>query len=216
MPPRKAPALEKVPPPSQEDGGESDASDEMSDPEDDICDEERDFECVREAARDRVAPRTRTQYDLFVGLMKAFFVSQPELKHEVTQGNCKMPLSIHAVSRYLDHVESKRKEYETGKYKPVSPSYYRAVVRSVRDLYVCGQMPIDESLSLLLYSKCKTYCRRIADMKALGTYPIGPTRAISGQGYRLLCGSLAKAAPAEDGGWAWHLVSCVWSYVVLL
>lgn len=56
---------------------DSDASDEMSDPEDDVADDEVmaaiEFDTVRDAARTRVADRTRTQYDLFIGLMKVFF-----------------------------------------------------------------------------------------------------------------------------------------------
>ncbi len=57
---------------------DSDASDEMSDPEKDIADEEAkaavEFDTVRDAARVRVADRTRTQYDLLIGLMVVFFV----------------------------------------------------------------------------------------------------------------------------------------------
>ena len=214
MPPRKV--QQEAPPPLDEDEEDSDASEEMSDPEDDIGDDECEFESVREAARDRVAPRTRTQYDLFIGLMKAFFLSQPDLKCHVVHDKCRLPLSITAVGRYLDHVESKTREYSPGNFKPVSPSYYRTVVRSVHDLYICHQMGIADALRLLMYSRTKSYVRRIAQMKATGEYPIAPTRCISGEGYKRLCQSLAKAAPAEDGGWAWHLVSCIWSYVVLL
>ena len=73
MPPRKQTSLtQKIPPPSEEDAEESDASEDMTDPEDDI--DASEFECVHEAARDRTAPRTRRQYDLFVGLMKNFFL----------------------------------------------------------------------------------------------------------------------------------------------
>ena len=104
MPPRKQTSLtQKIPPPSEEDGEESDASEDMTDPEDDI--DASEFECVHEAARDRTAPRTRRQYDLFVGLMKTFFLSQPDLKKEVVQDKCKLPLSITAVERYLTHVD---------------------------------------------------------------------------------------------------------------
>ena len=141
----------------------------MEDPEDDI--DASEFECVQEAARDRTAPRTRRQYDLFIGLMKTFFVSQPDLKKEVVQDQCKMPLSITAVERCLTHVESKRIEYEPGKFKPVSPSYYRTVVRSVHDLYVCNQLGIEDRLRLLMYSRTKSFVRRIAEMKATGAYP---------------------------------------------
>ena len=215
MPPRKA-AAHSAPPEPTPDDEDSDASEEMSDPEDDIVEDEAEFQTVREAARDRVAPRTRTQYDLFIGLMKAFFLSERDLKCEVVENQCRLPLSITAVGRYLTHVESKKREYSPGKFKPVSPSYYRAVVRSIHDLYICNQQSVDESLRLLMFSRQKSYIRRIAQMKADGTYPVGPSRCISGEGYRLLCESLAKAAPAEEGGWAWHLVSCIWSYVALL
>jgi len=68
---RKKTSSQKISPPSEEDGEESDASEDMTDPEDDI--DASEFECVHEAARDRTAPRTRRQYDLFVGLMKTFF-----------------------------------------------------------------------------------------------------------------------------------------------
>lgn len=213
MPPLKAAAPPATLP---EDDQDSDASEEMSDPEDDIVEDEAEFECVRDAARDRVAPRTRDKYDLFIGLMKAFFVSQRDLQCEVVENQCKLPLSITAVGRYLGHVEAKTREYSPGKFKPVSPSYYRAVVQSIHDLYICNQQGVDESLRLLMFSRQKTYIRRIAQMKATGTYPIAPSRCISGEGYKLLCESLAKAEPAEEGGWAWHLVSCIWSYVVLL
>lgn len=213
-PPRKnSSSTPEILPPSKEDGEESDASEDMTDPEDDI--DASEFECVHEAARDRTAPRTRRQYDLFVGLMKTFFLSQPDLKKEVVQDKCRLPLSITAVERYLTHVEAKRVEYAAGKFKPVSPSYYRTVVRSVHDLYVCNQLAIEDKLRLLMYSRTKAFVRRVAEMKATGAYPIGATRAISGQGYKLLCESLPKATPPEDG-WAWQLVSCVWSYVVLL
>ena len=213
MPPLKAAAPPATLP---EDDQDSDASEEMSDPEDDIVEDEAEFECVRDAARDRVAPRTRDKYDLFIGLMKAFFLSQRDLQCEVVENQCKLPLSITAVGRYLGHVEAKTREYSPGKFKPVSPSYYRAVVQSIHDLYICNQQGVDESLRLLMFSRQKTYIRRIAQMKATGTYPIAPSRCISGEGYKLLCESLAKAEPAEEGGWAWHLVSCIWSYVVLL
>jgi hypothetical protein len=55
----------------------------MSDPEDDIDEDEEPqifegFECVRDASRERLVPRTRTQYDIFMGLMARFFTSQLE------------------------------------------------------------------------------------------------------------------------------------------
>ncbi|MFN9902860.1 MAG: hypothetical protein ACK55Z_29590, partial [bacterium] len=57
---------------------ESSSSDDYSDPDDDVMDSDfitadgqhaLDFDCVRDASRGRVAERTRTQYDQFVGLM---------------------------------------------------------------------------------------------------------------------------------------------------
>ena len=137
MPPKTAQA-EQVP---RDDDADSDASDEMSDPEDEIADDEAtaamEFDSVRDAARERVAPRTRTQYDLFMGLMKVYFCSQPGLSQFVKSGQCTLPLPIHAVAKYLDHVESKSREYVPGKYKPVSVSYYRTVSRSIHDFYIC-------------------------------------------------------------------------------
>jgi hypothetical protein len=63
----------------QEESDRSDASEEMSDPELEIDEDEEEailnFGRTREAARERVAPRTRHQYDLFMGLMARFFIS---------------------------------------------------------------------------------------------------------------------------------------------
>ena len=216
MPPKTAQA-EQVP---RDDDADSDASDEMSDPEDEIADDEAtaamEFDSVRDAARERVAPRTRTQYDLFMGLMKVYFCSQPGLSQFVKSGQCTLPLPIHAVAKYLDHVESKSREYVPGKFKPVSVSYYRTVCRSIHDFYICQQTPMIDELRLLLYSRTKAFARRIADLKASGEYPIGPSRCISSEGYSLLCNNLVQATPDEHGGWAWNLVACIWSYVVLL
>jgi len=71
-------------------------------------------------------------------------------------------------------------------------------------------------LRLLLFSRKKNFRRRIADLKGSGQYPQPPNRCISSHGYTLLCEALAKAKPAEEGGWAWQLVSCIWCYVVFL
>jgi hypothetical protein len=38
----------------------------------------------------------------------------PDLKHLVVSGQCQLPLSISAVSKYLDHVESKRRGLAPG------------------------------------------------------------------------------------------------------
>jgi hypothetical protein len=53
-------------------------------------------------------------------------------------------------------------------------------------------------------------------MKASGEYPEAPNRCISSEGYILLCQVLAKAKPAEEGRWAWQLISCIWCYVIFL
>ena len=53
--------------PAKEDSDHSDASEEMSDSELDFDEDEHEailtFNCTREAARERLAPRTRYQYD---------------------------------------------------------------------------------------------------------------------------------------------------------
>jgi len=218
MPPRKNTSV--AAPATCDADDESEQSEEMSDPEDDIADEEAmaavEFDTVRDAARDRLAERTRTQYDLFIGLMKVYFLSQPPLKHLVVSGECVVPLPINAVAMYLDHVESKRREFMPGKFKPVSPSYYRTVCRSLQDLYLCQQTALDDKLRLLLYSRTKAFVRSIANMKASGAYPTAPSRCISAEGYTCLCKTLVKATPEEIGGYAWHLVASIWSYVVLL
>jgi hypothetical protein len=192
----------------------------MSDPELDIEEDEQEailnFDCTREAARDRLAPRTRHQYDLFMGLMARYFMSQSDLKRIVVDMTCTVPLPTHAVARYFDYVESKKVEYKPGHFKPVSASYYKAAVNCIHDRYLCQQVSMQEDLRLLLFSRKKIFRRRIAEMKASGEYPEAPNRCISSHGYKLLCEALTKAKPAEEGGWAWQLVSCLWCYVVFL
>ena len=104
MPPRKKTTTAAAPATCDADDG-SEESEEMSDPEDDVADDEAmaavEFDTVRDAARERVAERTRTQYDLFIGLMKVYFSSQPTLKHNVVSGQCVLPLPINAVAAYL-------------------------------------------------------------------------------------------------------------------
>ena len=205
MPPRSKKAVPAAKCDAESDGSEE--SEEMSDPEDDLADDEAEaaleFDAVRDAARERVAFRTRNQYDLFIGLMKVYFSSQPALKHLVVSGQCAVPLPINAVVKYLDHVESKRREYMPGKYKPVSPSYYRTVCRSLHDLYLCQQTAMDDKLRLLLYSRTKAFVRSIANMKASGAYPTAPSRCISAEGYTCLCKTLVKATPEEIGGYTY-------------
>ena len=205
--------------PAEED---SDASEEMSDPELDFDEDEHEallnFDCTREAARERLAPRTRHQYDLFMGLMARFFTSQSDLKKFVVDVDmtCTVPLPTHAVARYLNYVEAKKVEYKPGHFKPVSTSYYKAAVNCIHDKYTCEQVLMQEDLRLLLFSRKRIFRRRITDLKASGQYPQPPNRCISSHGYTLLCEALAKAKPAEEGGWAWQLVSCIWCYVVFL
>ena len=176
MPPKNKTAV--VAPAAPEADADSDASDEMSDPEEDVAEDEAmaavEFDTVRDAARIRVADRTRTQYDLFIGLMVVFFLSKPDLKHVVVNGQCELPLSITAVSNYLDYVESKRREYMPGKFKPVSPSYYRTVCRSIHDLYLCQQAAMDERLRLLMFSRTKTFVRMVAVIEGHRTLPLCP------------------------------------------
>ena len=220
MPPKKKPA---PPVTAVEDDCDSEGSEECSDPEDDIADEDlleiqADFECVRGSARDRVAPKTRYQYDMFMAIMARFFASEPELRKHASGMTCVLPLPPSAVSRYLDHVEAKRVpvQYKPGQLKPVTTGYFKAACLCIHDLYTCEQVEMDATLRLLLFSRRRAYTRKIAEMKALGTYPQPPLRCISARGYKKLCEALPKSTPAEDGGWAWHLVACIWSYVVLL
>ena len=70
-------------------------------------------------------------------------------------------------------------------------------------------MDMDPALRLLMFSRQTKYKRHIAELKAKGAYPQEPKRCISGEGYTLLCESLAKGKPAEDGAFAWQLVACV-------
>ena len=154
----------------QEDSDHSDASEEMSDPELDIDEDEEEailnFGCTRDAARERLAPRTRHQYDLFMGLMARYFISQSDLKKLVVGITCTVPLPCHAVARYFDYVESKKVEYEPGHYKPVSQSYYKAAVNCIFDKYTCEQVSMQDDLRLLLFSRNKIFRRRIAELKA--------------------------------------------------
>ena len=101
MPPRKKVAFtEQV----EDDNVDSDGSDEFSDPEDDIPDEElsqmqADFECVKESARDRLAPKTRYQYDTFMAIMARFFTSEPDLRKYASGMTCVLPLPCSVAAR---------------------------------------------------------------------------------------------------------------------
>jgi hypothetical protein len=94
MPPKKkqAPSVTAL-----EDDCDSEGSEECSDPEDDIADEDileiqADFECVRVSARESVAPKTRYQYDMFMAIMARFFASEPELTKHASGMTCMLPL----------------------------------------------------------------------------------------------------------------------------
>ena len=102
----------------------------MSDPEQDIEEDEHDailnFDCTREAARERLTPWTRHKYDLFMGLMARLFMSQSDLKKFVIDMSCTVPLPTHEIARHLDYEESKKVKYKPGHYKPVSQSHFNS------------------------------------------------------------------------------------------
>jgi hypothetical protein len=210
---------------------QSDSSSDGSDPDDDVLEGDLytadgqhvlDFECVRDASRDRVAARTRTQYDQFIGLMVVFALGIEEFKHLVVVrqnfSTFKPPIPIQFVSEYLNHVESKRVPWpgKSQKFKPVCPNYYKAVVLSIKDLYVCEQTVMADDMSLFLCSKRKKFLRQIQEMRAMGTYPSAPQRYITSEGYRDLAANVVKANPRDYGGWAAQAFSALWGYVVLL
>jgi ferredoxin len=210
---------------------QSESSSDGSDPDDDVLEGDLfmpdgqhvlDFECVRDASRDRVAVRTRTQYDQFIGMMVVFALSREEFKHLVVVrqhlSTFKPPLPIQFVSEYLAHVERKRVPWpgKAQKLKPVCPNYYKAVVLSLKDLYVCEQTIMADDMLLLLDSKRKKFIREIQEMRAVGTYPSASQRYITSDGYRELAANVAKANPRDYGGWAVQAFSALWGYVVLL
>ena len=210
---------------------ESSSSDDYSDPDDDVMDSDfitadgqhaLDFDCVRDASRGRVAERTRTQYDQFVGLMAVFALSTQDFKSLVIQKQnlptFQLPLPIRFVSEYLTHVESKRVQWpgKDGKVKPVSPAYYKAVVLSIKDLYMCEQSIMADDLSLLLFSKRKKFQREIQEMRAVGTYPSAQQRFITSEGYHEVAKAVVQSHPRNFGGWAVQAFAALWGYVVLL
>ena len=210
---------------------ESSSSDDDSDPDDDVLESDLytadghhalDFECVRAASRSRVAEKTRTQYDQFIGMMAVFALSREEFKSLVfvkqTVVTFHMPLPLHFVSAYLTHVETKRVQWpgKVGQVKPVSPSYYKAVVLSIKDLYTCEQTVLADDLSLFLFSKRKKFQRDIQEMRAVGTYPSAHQRYITSEGYRELAKTVVSASPSDVGGWAVQAFAALWGYLVLL
>lgn len=210
---------------------ESCSSDNGSDPDDDVDEEELctldglcalDTECVREASRGRVAQKTRSLYDQFIGLMALFALRSEEYKDLVIKRDVvtfKLPLPISFVSAYLKYVEDKRVQWPgqaVGKTKPVSPSYYKAVVLSIHDLYICEQVMISDELSLFLYSKRKKFVREIQEMRCVGTYPVASDRYITSEGYSHLAKTVARFSARDIGGWALQAFASLWSYVILL
>jgi len=210
---------------------EHSSSDDDSDPDNDITEEDfytkdgqhvLDFECVRDASRNRVAERTRTQYDQFIGLMAVFAMSRDEFKSLVivkqNLATFQLPLPTRFVSEYLQHVEKKRVPWpgKVGLFKPVSPSYYKAIVLAIRDLYLCEQTIMSDEMSLFIFSKRKKFLRDIQDMRAIGKYPSDHQRYITSEGYCELAKSVAEANAHQFGGWAVQAFAALWSYVVLL
>jgi hypothetical protein len=210
---------------------ESSSSDDDSDPDDDVTDSDFyttdgqhafDYECVRDASRSRVAERTRSQYDQFVGLMAVFALSREDFKSLVIQKQhgltFQLPLPIRFVSEYLTHVESKRVQWpgKVGQVKPVSPSYYKAVVLSIKDLYVCEQTIMPDDLTLFIFSKRQKFQRDIQEMRAVGTYPSAKERFVTSEGYQELAKSVVQSHPRNFGGWAVQAFAALWGYLVLL
>lgn len=210
---------------------ESSSSDEDSDPDDDVLEEDLltangqhvlDFECVRDASRSRVAPKTRSQYDQFVGMMAVFALSRDEFKCLVivkqNLSTFQPPLPIHFVSEYLNHVERKRVPWpgKAEKVKPVSPAYYKAVVLSTRDLYICEQTIMSDEMTLFLNSRRQKFQRDVQEMRAVGTYPSASQRYITSEGYCHLAKTVVQANPCDLGGWAVQAFAALWGYVVLL
>jgi hypothetical protein len=211
---------------------ESSSSDGFSDPDDDVSEGDLfsfdgqnvfDHACVRDASRTRVTERTRTQYDLFIGLMAAFALSHDQFKHLVVVNieglrTFQPPYPIHFVSVYLDYVDNKRVPWPgiDGAKKCVSPSYYKAVVLSLKDLYVCEQVIMSDEMNLLIFSKRRKFCREVQNMRAVGTYPEQQQRFITSEGYSHLAKNIACATPRYFGGWAVQAFAGLWGYCLLL
>ena len=166
---------------------DSEDSDDFSDPEEDISQEEIerlfDFAAAREAGRDRVAPRTRYQYDLFIGLMANFFESKADFaelviaKDELHFQSVTCPLPLRAVKIYLEHVEEKQvpvlasdSESLQGhqRTKHVSVGYFSTVIQALHDLYKCEQVRMEDDMVLLIDGKRRCYSRKISQLKATG------------------------------------------------
>jgi hypothetical protein len=226
---RKRPAAVAVATPESD--AEFSSSDGFSDPDEDVTEGDLvtldgqnvfDHACVRDASRTRVSDRTRTQYDLFIGLMAAFALSKDQFKNLVVSNDglptFKPPLPINFVSAYIDFVEQKRVPWlgVDGATKCVSPSYHKAVVLSLKDLYVCEQVIMSDEMELFLFSKRRKYTRDIQNMRAVGTYPEQQQRFITSEGYSDLAKKVAQATPSSSGGWAVQAFAGLWAYCLLL
>jgi hypothetical protein len=216
-------------------------SDDLSDPEDDIIQEEMermelessllDFSSARDAGRERVAPRTRYQYDLFIGLMAQYLKDDGEfaglviVKQDTRFESVSCPIPLQAIKKYLDYVAAKQVPVREPdcesliashqRTKHVSVSYFNSVIQSLRDLYKCEQIMMTDETNLFIESRRKIHSRKIADLKTAGIYPTPPTRFISDDGYSHLCKTVCSATPTE-GGWADTLLASMWAYIVLL
>ena len=210
---------------------ESSDSDNGSDPDEDVVEDDLltadgvhvlDFDCVRDASRSRVSERTRSQYDLFIGLMAAFALSSDRFKSLVVivegRGTFKPHLPINFVSAYLEFVEAKRVPWpgKDGVLKCVSTSYYKAVILSLKDLYICEQVIMTDEMELFLFSKRKKYTREIQNMRSVGIYPEQQQRFITSEGYTHLAKTVAVATTSSFGGWAVQAFAGLWVFVVLL
>ena len=212
---------------------EPDSSSESdSDPDEEVLHEDLDvhgvsvfdFDCVRDASRSRVCDRTRSQYDFFIGLMAAFALRSEVFKDLVIQKEGRLtfqpPLSMHFVNSYLNHVETKRVPWRNGcadgRLKPVSPSYYKAVILAIKDLYVCEQVMLQDEMSLFLFSKRVKFSREITEMRSVGTYPSAPMRYITSEGYTHLAKTAAQSSASDYSGWAVQAFAALWAYILLL
>ena len=216
-------------------------SDDYSDPEDDISPEEMesleaevsllDFNSARDAGRERVAPRTRHQYDLFIGLMARFLKDDGEFAGLVISRSdskylsLQCPISLQAIKKYFDYVEEKQVPVRESDRESVLPShqctkhvgvaFFNTIVQSLCDLYKCEQVLMSDETKLFIESRRSIYSRKIALLKANGLYPTPPSRFISDDGYVALCKTICIATPTE-GCWADTLLASLWAYVVLL
>ena len=184
-------------------------SDDYSDPEDDISPEEMesleaevsllDLNSARDAGRERVAPRTRHQYDLFIGLMARFLKDDGEFaglvisKSDSKYLSIQCPISLQAIKKYFDYVEEKQVPVRESDKESLLPShqstkhvgvaFFNTIVQSLCDLYKCEQVLMSDDTKLFIESRRSIYSRKIALLKANGLYPTPPSRFISDDGY---------------------------------